>query len=181
MTKIILPFLLILSFSVSGQKVGIGTLSPNSLLHLKGTEDVPQLTIDAFVTQSNTNPLIRFRHNGIELLRIHSDNSQNIFIGTNSGRVNDAPGGATRNTFIGSTSGYSNTLGEGNTALGNDAMYTNATGDFNTAAGYVALKFNTIGTSNVAYGNGAMYENTIGNRNVAIGASALYSNLTGEN
>ena len=101
----------ILFFASSyAQNVGIGTITPVSKLHIKGTADTTQLIIDANSTQSNTNPLIKLRNSsGTELIRIHSDDTSNIFFGRNAGRMNNAIGGGAFNTFIGSNAGNSNT------------------------------------------------------------------------
>src|SRR5258706_13386446 len=130
------------------QNVGIGIASSVSKLHIKGSENVSQLCIDADTIQTNIHPLIRLRsHNGTDLMWIHADNSTNVFIGVNSGRVNS--GGGVYNTFIGKEAGYSNTTGEGNTAIGNSSFFYNTTGNFNSAFGHQALFYNT-GSKNTA-------------------------------
>ena len=73
------------------QKVGVGILTPEARLHIKGDTNISQLCIDADTIQSNTNPLIRLRKsNGEDLMWINSDNPVNLFIGVNSGRVNNS-------------------------------------------------------------------------------------------
>jgi trimeric autotransporter adhesin len=169
-----------LASKVAAQNVGIGTATPTAKLHIKGAADTTQLLIDANSTQSNTKPMIKLRNSsGIELIRIHSDDTSNIFIGRNAGRVNDAAGGENFNTFIGSNTGYSNTTGGINTANGAYALYSNTTGHENTANGSYALFVNTTGTRNSADGAYALLSNTTGHQNTAIGTFALRFNTRG--
>ena len=162
------------------QNVGIGTNTPASKLHIKGSADASQLIIDANSTQNNTHPLIKFRNsNGTDLMWIHADDSSNTFVGLNTGRVNSVnhfTGSGIFNTFIGSNAGYLNTTGKSNTANGFDALFTNTTGYANTASGYSALYNNTTGYLNTASGTIALLNNTTGFDNTANGYAALYSN-----
>ncbi|MEO8109771.1 MAG: hypothetical protein ABI594_07070, partial [Ginsengibacter sp.] len=109
MKKYILLFQCCICFSsiVLSQNVGVGTITPQAKLHIKGTANTSQLIIDANATQSNTQPLIRLRDaSGVDLLHIHSDNIFNTFIGLNAGKTNTAsPGLGVANTFIGSSAG----------------------------------------------------------------------------
>ncbi len=161
--------------------VGIGTNTPAAKIHIKGTANTSQLIIDANATQSNTQPLIRFRDaSGVDLLQIHSDNKFNTFIGLNAGQVNTAsPGLGVGNTFIGSSAGYSNTTGIYNTAIGQAALFSNTTGKHNTAIGQAALYSNSMGDYNNAFGVKALFSNTTGVHNTATGYNALYSNTGG--
>jgi hypothetical protein len=166
---------------VFSQNVGIGTATPTARLHIKGVADTSQLVIDANSTQSNTRPLIKLRTStGAELLRIHSDDTSNTFIGFSAGRLNNATlSGGTYNTFVGGSAGRSNTTGIYNTATGESALAFNTTGIANTACGGDALIFNTTGSNNSAFGLSALAYNSSGNYNTAGGALALYSNTTG--
>ncbi len=192
-------FVFFIFHSASSQNVGIGTVTPAGKLHIKGSADTSQLTIDANATQSNTHPLIRLRNAaGVELIHISSDAIENTFIGLDAGRVNNYVAGTTgyNNTFIGSGTGYSNTTGYTNTANGYRALYLNTTGSSNTANGADALNSNITGNSNTANGsstlsanidgynntaNGSfsLHSNTSGYHNTANGATALFSNITG--
>ena len=81
------------------QKVGIGTTTPQGELHIKGTENLSQLCIDADTNQTNMYPMIRLRKSdGSDLMWIHADDPSNLFIGLNAGRDNIIDG--TGNTFI---------------------------------------------------------------------------------
>ncbi len=179
------------------QNVGIGTATPVGRFHIKGSADTSQLVIDANFTQSNFRPLIRLRRsNGADLMWIHSDNTTNTFLGLNAGSVNNANGGATYNSFIGSNSGFSNTSGNynttngsnaffyntsgsNNTAFGSYSLYKNISGYWNTANGESTLRSNTTGHSNTASGTNSLYNNSTGYFNTAIGTSVLVNNTTG--
>jgi hypothetical protein len=173
--------LLIFSGKSISQNLGIGITTPAAKLHIKGSTDTSQLVIDAYAGQSNSNPLIKLRNsNGIELLRIHSDDPTNIFIGQFAGRVNNANiNGGIFNTFIGSGSGYSNISGYWNTATGRNALYSNTVGFNNTALGVSALYSNINGFPNTALGESALFYNVTGLENTAVGSVALYNNTNG--
>lgn len=182
MKKQLLIFsVLIIFYQASiAQNVGIGTSAPTAKLHIKGSADTSQLMIDAAAAQMNTHPLIRLRNNsGNDLLWIHSDDTSNIFIGFNAGRVNDAANGAKNNLFIGSGTGYNNTEGSSNIGLGLNALYNNVSGVFNTGIGWHSLFSNSTGNYNTALGN-AMEFNTTGAYNTGLGHGALYNNITAD-
>jgi len=83
------------------------------------------------------------------------------------------------NTFVGISSGVSNTTGSSNTATGYATLSSNNTGYANTANGMYALFSNTSGSENTGTGRRALYNNTTGNSNTANGVEALYSNTSG--
>jgi len=166
---------------LAGQNAGVGTVSPLAKLHIKGSENNPQLIIDANNTQTNAFPLIKLRSSfGSDLLWMHSDTAFNIFIGFDAGKVNNAVGGGVYNTFIGKDAGNSNTTGSSNTVSGANAFSSNTTGSNNSVFGSHALFSNTTGSSNLAHGFNALYSNTTGFLNTASGYEALYSNTTGK-
>ena len=112
-----------------GSKIGINTTYPVGKLNLKGSENVSQLVIDANSTQSNSNPLLKFRNSsGEDLLWINSDDTSNVFIGKNAGKVNDASADGVYNTFIGNNAGKSNTSGYHNVAIGSGSYSSNTSG-----------------------------------------------------
>ena len=151
------------------QNVGIGTATPIAKLHIKGNADTSQLVIDANATQSNLRPLIRLRKaDGTDLMHIHSDYPENLFIGLNAGRTSIGR----YNTFLGSGAGYSNYTGLGNTGTGYQTLYAN-TGNDNTAMGAWSLYQNTLGSQNTANGYLSLFSNTTASRNTAIGSNAL--------
>ena len=56
------------------QNVGIGSNTPQGKLHIRGSENVSQLIIDANSSQTNTSPLIKLRSNaGNDIMWIHAD------------------------------------------------------------------------------------------------------------
>jgi hypothetical protein len=196
MKRLVLFFLILFKLPVEAQNVGIGTLTPASRLHIKGETDTTQLIIEANATQGNARPLMKFRNsNGNDLLWIHADDTSNIFIGRDAGRLNNAAGGAKDNIFIGPGTGYSNTIGFSNIGIGSNVFYKNMTGAFNTGIGWhslysnttgqgnsalgEALEYNTTGSYNTGLGHGALYSNTAADFNTAAGSFALFSNITG--
>ncbi|MEO7445287.1 MAG: tail fiber domain-containing protein [Ferruginibacter sp.] len=179
----LLIIFLSLHFTAFTQNVGIGTTTPAGKFHIVGSADTSQLTIDANATQSGTHPLIRLRDAaGVDLMHIHSDNINNVFIGLNAGRTNNQAAGGTANTFIGKGSGFSNTTGNANTATGYNSLYSNINGQGNTAIGIQALYFNKSARNNVAIGVNALANQTYNpgstyiSGNIAIGNEALFLN-----
>jgi hypothetical protein len=162
----------------NGGDIGINTTTPEGKLHIKGSSDASQLIIDANETQNK--PLIDLRDSkGTELMRIHADDSTNVFIGFNAGIRNNVSIGATNNTFTGKNVGFFNSSGKRNTAFGIESFYTNTTGNNNTAIGNSALYSNTIGSLNTAVGNEALYKGGASFANTGVGNGALYTNSTG--
>ena len=173
-----------LSSSMLAQNVGIGAITPEGRLHIKGITDATQLLIDANSTQSNANPMFRLRNNaGRDLLHLHSDDSTNIFLGINAGKLNQAilfeNVRSRYNIFIGRNAGANNTEGFFNVAVGMLAFASNNTGNYHTALGQSALQNNTTGQSNTAIGHEALLLNTTGSSNTAVGynAGVLANNL----
>lgn len=166
----------------NGGNVGISTNTPEGKLHVKGVADASQLIIEANATQSNSNPLVRLKNNEGDLLWIHTDDTSNLFIGLQSGQLNQAEDDfspAVHNTFIGSKAGSRNSKGYYNTAIGSNALARNTTGIENVAIGSYAL-FQATANSNIAIGPFSMYNATTGVSNVGVGSLALYNNTVGE-
>ncbi|MBA89264.1 MAG: hypothetical protein CMJ43_01100 [Phyllobacteriaceae bacterium] len=69
--------------------------------------------------------------------------------------------------------------GRYNTALGVNALSANTTGHSNTASGAAALSVNTTGYNNTASGVSALRTNTTGYGNTSTGVNTLYANPTG--
>jgi hypothetical protein len=173
-------FCVVVVSNVFAQNVGINTLSPAGKLHIKGSDDVSQLIIDAHTTHSNTSPLFKLRKSsGTDLLWINADTSLNTFVGIFAGRVNNAPGGGVFNTYTGSHAGFSNTTGNSNSGFGANSLFLNVTGSFNSAHGLNALFSNGSGSWNTAMGANALFANTSGTSNTALGNAALLSNING--
>jgi hypothetical protein len=175
----------ILTFSLShvlavSQNVGLGITDPEGKLHIKGSSDASQLIIDAHNIEQDTSPLIRLRNSsGSDLMWIHSDNASNVFIGRNSGRVNDPVSGLW-NIFVGNNAGLSNTSGHANSAVGHNSLRSNSSGWRNTAIGYEALFMNASGNHNSSLGYWSLKNNTSGSNNTALGSNSLLLNSTGD-
>jgi len=206
---ILLLLFLHLQAFVSAQNVGVGIITPLGKLHIMGSADIPQLIIDANITQSNTNPIIKLRKSsGIDLMWIHSDDSTNCFVGMKAGSSNVIGPQGINNTFLGSRSGYANTNGRDNTVVGKEAFFSNTKASQNVAIGAralytqsfapgaawyqsnnVAVGFEALftnqptstnsGVSNTAVGAYGLHANTTGTQNVAMGTFALYLNTLG--
>jgi hypothetical protein len=169
MKKSLLVLFLIGSFSAKAQNVGFGTITPAYPTHIKGLVDTPQLVIDAFTTQSNNHPFIRLRNaSGRNLLSLHSDDSTNVFLGLNTGRINQAVL-------------FSDLNAKYNIFIGRNAGMNNTTGNTNSVVGGLSLAVNNIGSNNSALGAAALFNNTSGHLNSALGYAALYTNVTGTN
>lgn len=125
---------------------------------------------------------IRFKIKGLEVLRhdgqtLHFSNSgQSVFIGENAGIADDLSDN--RNTFVGSLSGNSNTIGTQNVAVGHQALKDNVSGSSNIALGQQALQKNK-NSNNIAIGFNAARDNNNGNKNVAIGHFSGFINQDG--
>ncbi|MCX6765657.1 MAG: tail fiber domain-containing protein, partial [Candidatus Moranbacteria bacterium] len=165
--------------------VGIGTTSPGAKLDITGTSNATQFIVRANATQSNSNPLIKaFDSSGNELLRIHSDNSYNLFFGKGAGNANNISGVGTEgldNSFFGGQAGQSNTTGQANTAFGSAALRDNTTGYGNTAFGRSVLIGLNGGNSNTVFGAGAGGSLTTGSGNILIGENVDAPTATTDN
>jgi hypothetical protein len=167
----------VLYFDYTGN-VGLNTLNPSSKLHVKGSQDNNQLIVQGFTTQ--TTPLVLLQNSaGTELMRIHSDDPSNLFIGQEAGSGNNAVGGGINNTFLGQSVGWLNTTGTNNTVIGQNSLFSNTTGSSNTVIGVQSLGGNTTGSSNIAIGVQALQANSTGSNNDAVGTFALYGNTKG--
>jgi trimeric autotransporter adhesin len=104
------------------------------------------------------------------------------FIGYKAGYscgTNDVEGVTVRNTFVGSVSGYSNTIGHKNTFVGYSSGYYNTTGYENTMIGDAAGVNNTSGAYNTFIGESSGSQNTTGTYNTYLGNSSGVYNSTG--
>jgi hypothetical protein len=164
----------------NGGNIGINTTSPQGRLHINGTTNQPQLVIDVDSSQSKFNPFILMRNiNGKELMRIHSDDTSNTFVGLKTGTLIDAGPfgvGGRRNTFFGSRAAFSNTIGGANTAIGFKSMTKITEGTANTALGSETMFQTTTGHNNTALGFGSLTSNVTGTANIAIGANSFFPN-----
>ncbi|NBW18880.1 MAG: hypothetical protein EBR82_63990, partial [Caulobacteraceae bacterium] len=178
----------------NGDKIGIGTASPDSVLTVNGSVRATRLALNTSGAQRlNINNYYRADQ---------STNGQNIWIG-NGGQLLDVTGyynganTASNNIGIGNNSLLNLRAGRDNLALGIDAgrgiiygTYNVALGALslatrsdgssaNVAIGNFAMQFNGTkdNTSNVAIGSNALRYNRGGNYNVALGSAALTQNV----
>ena len=106
------------------------------------------------------------------------DGDDNVFIGEDAGYYTTGPNGASPstlggdNTFVGTTSGRSNTTGFANAFFGDEAGYDNTTGQWNTAVGDSALIDNGVGFNNTAIGHGAGFATEYADYNTFVGSYA---------
>ncbi|KKS28249.1 MAG: hypothetical protein UU90_C0032G0005, partial [candidate division WWE3 bacterium GW2011_GWD2_42_11] len=166
---------------LSQGNLGIGTTGPTAKLEIAGSADTEQFIIKAYSSQTNANPLIQLQDStGSELLRIHTDNLKNVFMGYLAGSSNTIAGSSgLNNTFIGYIAGSSNTTGYNNTAIGAESQYRGTTAYDNTSLGQAALYYVTTGSENTATGKSAVASTTTGIRNTGVGNYALYGNSSG--
>ncbi len=151
--------LLIFSYCLFSQNIGIGTATPAFKLDVTGGS----INTDS-VYRINTFPVLSVKGTG------------NLFTGINAGPNTTG----SYNTAIGESSLLSNTSGSSNTALGASALYSVTTGQNNVSIGYSSLVSNTTGSYNTTNGNLSLFKNTTGSFNTAAGDVALGNNITGE-
>ena len=178
----LLTVALLVNVCAGAQSIGIGTETPQGKLHIKGSADTSQLVIDASATQTVSHPVILLRNSaGDELMRMHADDTRNLFIGYKAGLVNVPTTSSTNNVFIGSNAGLVNYAGYRNTVVGSNAFTRNTLGADNVAIGTESLRANTEGYYNTAVGTGSLSFNSTGSQNTTLGFNSLGSNGTGYN
>ena len=129
------------------------------------------------ITATSTPLVIFASSNGTSRIEMRASSStSNTYIGISSGRTNTT---GSYNVSLGSSALVSNTSGSNNIAFGHNALAGNTTGMQNAGMGVNALLNNKSGYSNFAVGSNAMYTNTTGYDNAALGSNALFGNTTG--
>ncbi|MDF1698198.1 MAG: hypothetical protein P1U56_20285 [Saprospiraceae bacterium] len=183
--------------SAQSGKVGIGTLTPDTTLHIVGalkvedgyqgagkvlTSDANGLAIwsnyvelDPKILVDSLNIIPRWDGSSLVNGTIF-DNGTNVGIGTTSPSKKLEVAGDIRVNAI--TIGRGNFDNTSNTVVGLNALKSNVSGLGNTAMGDQALE-NTDTNFNTGFGYRALWKTTTGKENVAIG-SALTLNETGE-
>lgn len=160
-----------------------GTGIPLSKLAIIGSEDIPQLIVQATENQLNIPLILLLDSNSSELARIYveDDPINNMGIGKQALRLGGGrSGGAICNLAIGYESLYSNDEGGSrNLAIGYKAMHYNIIGMINTAIGHFSLFSNIDGYHNIGVGDDTLYNNVDGYGNIAVGADCLMSNIHG--
>ena len=173
----------------------LSSMSATGVLSLFGSTNTIQLIVRANASQSVTNPLVMLqKSDGTELVRLHSDGIDNLFLGYNAGNANT--NAAADNIFIGAYSGQLVTsswdltaLGwgtlkslvngsNGDTAIGSEVLENYTTGYQNTGVGRGSLQNLISGHDNTAVGKSANGDRTSGNFNTALGKDAFRGKLT---
>ena len=152
------------------------TFSANTV-NIIGNNDVTELTIKA--NSSQTQPLIRLlKSDDTELLRLHSNVLDNVFLGFSAGTSITS---GLYNTFLGSSAGSGNTTGGVNVFVGHQAGSVITGGSSNVFVGAGAGKIKTSGDYNVYLGANAGGNTSVGDNNVYIGDWSGRFNYSGAN
>ena len=146
-------------------KVGIGTTSPSSLLHVAGNANITgTLSVGTFAPTS-----ISITSGTVKLDGNHPSGTGNVALGDGAG--GSLASGANRNVLIGKSAGAGITTGDYNTAVGYHALTTDDVGERGTAIGYFAL-------ANLNY-NGAHYNTAVGFSAGEVMTTGIYNTLLG--
>ena len=104
------------------------------------------------------------------------EDGANTFVGVSTGLSNTT---GFDNAFFGQNAGYFNTTGTDNSFFGTNTGFFNSQGSGNSFFGEDAGSSNTTGSENTFMGEDAGYSNTIGSENTFIGGDAGSANTTG--
>lgn len=177
-----------LHWDLSNNRLGIGTNSPATKLHVNGPATIDTLRIGRGGGSENSNTSI-----GFEALKDNTTGYRSVALGytallsNTTGGDNTAVGHNTlkystvgsHNTALGSGSLQVLTAGSGSTGVGALALANSTSASQNTAVGQSALGITTTGSYNAALGAGASSRNTTGSFNVSAGLDALGNNSNG--
>jgi trimeric autotransporter adhesin len=172
-------------------RFGMGTITPGSKLHVKGSGST-SATMSVLVQNSSAlNSLTILDDGSVYNLGAGAVSTNTAFgngslVANTTGNNNVAIGGQVLNTATAATFcvavGYQTmqtASGTSNVGMGYQNLRA-TTSPSNTAIGHQALSNATSGTGqNVAVGATTMYTNTTGNQNTAVGYQALFFNSTG--
>ena len=165
----------------TGGNVGIGTITPDTKLHIVGTSGTTIKIVDGnqavgrVLTCDATGVgswAAASGGSGWSLTGNFSTLDATNFIGTSD----NIPFNIRQNNL---KAGRIDVVLAGNTFFGFQAGNLNSGNNFNTAIGQYAMRFNTSGQHNTAVGHLAMTNNTTGVHNTSVGVSALENNGTG--
>lgn len=132
-------------------------------------------TAQNYLGTKDNNALL-FKVNGQKAGLIDVPVNKNTFLGVGAGKNNIAK----NNTFLGESSGLSNTTGEYNIALGVSTLSGNVSGNFNIGIGDSALASFNLNSGNVGIGSKVLSKATsAGTFNTAIGFEAMRGSLSG--
>jgi Chaperone of endosialidase len=155
----------------NGTNVGIGTATPTDKLHVVGNVKIDGGKLP-FINTGNS--VFIGQNSG---LADDLTNNQNVFVGSETGKVNTT---GNLNTFVGYSSGTVNTTGAANTSIGANTLDANTTGINNVAIGTETLTRSTTASNNLAVGTGSGQFITTGQNNTFVGSFAG-NNATGNN
>jgi hypothetical protein len=154
----------------NGDKIGIGTATPDSTLTVNGAAMATRFTVNTSGQRLSIN---NYRSPGTT--------GANIWIGSGGQSVSGSSGASgSLNVGIGNGALLSDSTGFFNLAIGNNSLRLNKIGNYNVALGGSAL-FNNDGDGNMGIGGLSLEKNTSGTYNTAIGYVAMQNNVTGSN
>ena len=173
--------------------IGMGTITPNSRLHLSSGTVTIDGNIARSVTATGDISAARYQINGATIAAILPA-TNSIAYGVNAGSSTVA--GAAENVFVGNSAGASNTTGSAETFVGHMAGFSNRDSygsvfvgskagysqsnyaEYNTYVGYNA-GYKGTGSQNTLIGGEAGYNTVKGEQNTFVGYDAGYANATG--
>lgn len=183
MTKYLLIFLLLASFNLQSQNIGVGVLLPTNKLHVVSATDPLRLeglqggaATDSFVTV-NTLGVVKRRSivlggTGWAITGNTGTNASTNFLGTVDNIALTIRTNNQRSAYIDPDPS------KRNNSIGNRALNPATTGTGNNAMGYLSLSKVTTGSDNVALGDSAAFNITTGSTNIGIGTDALATMIT---
>jgi len=177
---------------INASKIGIGTPSPQTELHIENgvlgfgvTTDYlgiialsPNVRIGDSTTGASSG-LSTYNYGNIFIGAGAGSSTEifsNIFLGDYAGFANTT---GYSNNFFGLIAGYNNTTGSDNNFFGLQVGYNNTTGSYNNFFGYLVGYNNTTGSDNNFFGNDVGYDNTTGSYNNFFGYRTGENNTTG--
>ncbi len=160
------------------QTPSVGTQNDSTRIHFTNGSGA-ETAVDVNSTSNNIDFVQKdttfWRMNRATLEALSTGNS--VFIGNGSGLNDDYT--SNRNTFLGDSSGLTNTTGFDNVFLGSKTGYSNSNGADNTFVGSGSGSSNTTGYDNVFLGSSTGTSNTSGHENVFIGFRSGDNNVSG--
>ncbi len=132
---------------------------------------------DTFIWLGTTdNTPLKFMVNGVRA-GIIDHNNMNAYLGYQSGASSALT--ATRNAFLGDSTGYLTSTGRDNSFIGKSSGFSNTSGMYNNYVGSMSGYSSSSSVHNNTLGYKTLFSNTDGIKNVGIASNSLYNNLTG--